>query len=277
MTERGPAWEDPRRALRRHDLRASRSHSQNFLVHHPTVERIADAVPPGGDVVELGPGLGTLTAALLRRSYRVVALEKDPRMVEVLQTDFKAYADRLTLVAGNATSCRFAELAAPPVRVVGNLPYAVTGGILRNLVGQRRSIHSAVVMVQREVRDRLLARPGSKTYGALSVFTQAAFDLERVLDVGAGSFFPAPKVASAVVRLTPRAVPLEETELFRTVVRGAFEARRKTLTNALKRALPDRPPDSIAAALHELGVEGSRRGETLSPQQFHALAELLAR
>jgi len=267
-----PPFEDPRRVLGRHRLSPKKRMSQNFLVARSVVERIAAAtqVKEGELILELGPGLGTLTGELLRRGARVLAIEKDPEMIDVLREELGAI-ERFEVRYGDAATVHLAEAVRDegcPIRVVGNLPYSVTGAILRNLGTQRRELISAVVMVQREVRDRLIAAPGKKDYGALSVFTQAAFEVERVLDVKPGSFHPPPKVSSAVVRLVP-CERAEETPQFRVVVRAAFETRRKTLRNALKRIAD---VELVDRALAEAGIDGGRRGETLSVEEFATLA-----
>jgi 16S rRNA (adenine1518-N6/adenine1519-N6)-dimethyltransferase len=264
-----PGWEDPRRVMRRHGLAPKRAFSQNFLVARSAVERIAEALAPRRDelTVELGPGLGTLTAALLRAGANVLAIERDRDMLEVLGRELGSIS-RLRVIEGDAASVDLAALAREhgPLALCGNLPYAVTGAILRNLTEQRLAVSRAVVMVQREVRDRLLAEPGTKAYGVLTVFTQASFAVEPVLRVPAGAFFPPPKVESAVVRLVPLATPrAEETESFREVVHAAFGMRRKTLRNALKRI-------GAEGALDAAGIDGSRRGETLSIEELAALA-----
>lgn len=273
-----PAWEDPRRVLGRHGLAPKRGFSQNFLVARPVVERIAEAVAPRERerVVELGPGLGTLTAALLRRGAHVVAVERDRDMIEVLRAELGSHPE-LEIVQGDAATVRFAELAAPGddrPAVAGNLPYAITGAILRNLGEQREGISRAVLMVQKEVRDRLLAVPGTKAWGALTVFTANAFVVERVCDVRPGAFYPAPKVASAVVRLLPRAAPRAvEDDTFRTLVRAIFDARRKTLRNALRAAFP--PDARIDRALAMTGLDPAVRGETLDIEILADLARAL--
>jgi 16S rRNA (adenine1518-N6/adenine1519-N6)-dimethyltransferase len=167
-------------------------------------------------VVELGPGLGTLTGALLRAGGRVIGVERDPDMLRVLAAEFGGQP--VELVPGDAAELDYGELAARaggPLSVAGNLPYAVTGAILRNLIDARARLERVVVMVQREVRDRLVAAPGGADFGALTVFTTAAFEVHTVLRLRPGAFHPPPKVESAVVQLTPRAVPLaEETPAF---------------------------------------------------------------
>lgn len=293
-----PAWEDPRRALARHGARPKKSFSQNFLVARPIVEGIADAagVRAGEAVIELGPGLGTLSAALLRRGARVLAIEKDREMIEVLRADLADATSHLyegrapaegasfSVEEGDATTVDLGALRArvagrdahgelERLAVVGNLPYAVTGGIFRNLIAQREHVSRAIVMIQKEVRDRLLADPGSKDYGTLTVFVRAAFRVQAVLKAPAGAFHPPPKVESAVVRLVPRPDAIEETDAFRRAVRACFEQRRKTLRNGLVAIAGAERADAVLAAA---SIDGRRRGETLSLEEIAALARALA-
>lgn len=269
-------WEDPRRVLARHGLAPKRGFSQNFLVSRAAVERIVAAVAarPNELVIELGPGLGTLTGGLLRAGARVLALDMDRDMLEVLAREL-GHVAALEARHGDATALDLASLTNElPVAVAGNLPYAVTGAIFRRLVEQRAHVARAVLMVQREVRDRLLAESGTKAYGALTVFTRAAFDVRGVCIVPAGAFHPAPKVDSAVVELVPRSAPVDATDAsFARTVRAAFEARRKTLRNALLRSAD---VAAVDVALAAAGIDGKRRGETLSVEEFARLAAALA-
>lgn len=259
-----PDWEDPRRVMRRHGLAPKKRFSQNFLVARHAVDRIVDALGPsvGERVTELGPGLGTLTAALLRAGARVRAVEADADMIAVLEAELGGVPG-FSVEPGDA-----ATVSLDTAKVVGNLPYAVTGAILKNLVAQRATVRRAVVMVQREVQARLTAPPGSKTYGALSVFTQASFEISPVIRVPPGAFHPPPKVESAVVRLDVLATPrADERPAFREIVKAAFGQRRKTLRNALK-PLGPAAVDAIEAA----GVDPRARAETLSVEQLDAIA-----
>ncbi len=265
-----PPWEDPRRVLRRHGLTPKRNFSQSFLVSRHAVERIVAALAPSPDelTVELGPGLGTLTGELLRAGARVVAIERDRDMLAVLGREL-GHLEALELREGDAAEVDLGELAGGGrVALAGNLPYAITGPILRNLGRHPKALRRAVIMVQREVRDRLLATPGNKTWGAPSVFVQAAFEVSAVVKVPAGAFHPPPRVESAVIRLDPRPVPrAEETPAFRSVVKAAFGQRRKTLRNALRSLGGD-----VAAAFEQTGLDPKRRGETLSIEEFADLA-----
>ena len=268
MSSEAPAWEDPRRVLARHGLSPKKAFSQNFLVSRPVVEGIVRAIAPraGERVIELGPGLGTLTGSLLSAGARVVAVEKDREMIAVLREEFRERG-ALEVIEGDAAAIDLGALAeGERIALAGNLPYAITGGIVRNLCEHAASLSRAVIMVQKEVRDRLIAKPDTREYGALTVFVQARFDVKPVLKVPAGAFHPPPKVESAVVMLVPREVPrAEETEAFRTVVRAAFQARRKTLRNALGQAVGTARAE---AALEAAGIDGRRRGETLSIEEL---------
>jgi 16S rRNA (adenine1518-N6/adenine1519-N6)-dimethyltransferase len=265
-----PPWEDPRRVLRRHGLTPKRGFSQSFLVSKSAVERIVQALAPraGELTVELGPGVGTLTTALLRAGARVLAIERDRDMIAVLRAELGSL-ERFEVRDGDAASVDLSAIARDEGRLAlaGNLPYSLTGAILKNLVEHRPALRCAVVMVQREVQQRLLAQPGTKAYGALTVFVQASFSVAPVVNVSAGSFHPPPKVESAVVRLVPHEpVRAEETDAFRAIVHAAFGTRRKTLKNALARI---GAADALAAA----GIDGKRRGETLSIEELARVAE----
>ncbi len=271
------AWEDPRRALARHGLAPKRAWSQCFLVSRHAHEAIvaAAALMPGDPVVELGAGLGTLTGLLADTGARVTAVERDPDLVRVLEADLSDVGVRC--LAADAATLDYGALhreAGAPLTVVGNIPYSITGGILKRLMQSREHLRRVVLTVQREVRDRLVAGADSADYGALSVFAGAAFQIETVRHLARTAFHPVPRVDSSIVRLTPRTPPLAvETDAFRAVVRAAFGTRRKTLRNALARI-----EDSIRAdaALAAAGIDPTRRGETLSIAEFDALARAWA-
>lgn len=272
---------DPRTVLARHGLKPKHSFGQNFLVASAIVEKIAALCVPNGQgrVVEIGAGLGTLTSALLRRGAHVVAIERDRELLPILREELEGDLSRgaLELLEADAASVDLDRLLGDEGErvVAGNLPYQITGRLLEMTIPVAPKIARAVFMVQKEVADRLAAAPASDAYGQLSVFVQASFAVERALIVRAGCFHPAPRVDSAVVVLrplpTPRAV---ETDAFRAVVHAAFGARRKTLRNALA-ALTQDP--SKRAAVEAVGIDLGRRGETLSVEEFAALAQAISR
>lgn len=276
---------DPRTVLARHGLKPKYSFGQNFLVASAIVEKIAALCVPNGQgkVVEIGAGLGTLTSALLARGAHVVAIERDRELLPVLREELADGLERgaLELVEADAARVDLDDLlgdrGAPDglERVVaGNLPYQITGRLLEMTIPVAPKIARAVFMVQKEVADRLAAAPASEAYGQLSVFVQAAFAVERALIVRAGCFHPAPRVDSAVVVLRPLPKPrAEETDSFRAVVHAAFGARRKTLRNALA-GLTQSPEKK--AAVEATGIDLGRRGETLSVEEFAAIARALS-
>ena len=263
---------DVRDLLRKYELQPKRSFSQNFLIQPGAIAQIADAaLAMGEQLVELGPGLGALTHALLERGATGVAVELDRDMVHVLREEFADW-ERLEVRCGDAAELDLdahSKACGSKLVVTGNLPYQATGAIIRRVIAHAGVLDGAILMVQREVRNRLVAQPATKEYGALTVFTRAAFEVETLCRLRPGSFYPAPKVESAVVRFLPRQTPLaEDTESFRTVVRAAFQMRRKTLRNAL-RALAD--GDRAEGVLSEAGIDPGRRGETLSIEEFARL------
>ena len=266
--------------LRSLGLAPKKRFGQNFLADAETARRIAEAAttPPGGTVLEIGAGLGALTRPLLERAARVLAVERDRDLVPILREELAdAIADeRLAVLEADAIQVDWAAAlaAGPPPRVVaGNLPYQITGRLLEQATQVAAQIDRAVFMVQLEVAERLIAAPGTESYGALSVFAQAAFEVRRLLVSRAGAFYPRPDVDSAVVILTPfRPRRAEETQAFREAVRAAFGARRKTLRNAWK-GLYGWTPEELARRAAEAGISLDARGETLGVEEFVRIAK----
>lgn len=238
---------------------------------------------PEDEVLEIGPGLGVLTLQLGDRAKRVVAVEKDRQLIPILEDltrDFKNICileeDVLKL---NVEKMR-ESLFEGRFKVVANLPYYITSPIIMKIIENRRWITLAVLMVQKEVAQRLTASPCSKDYGILSIAVQMYADVKMICTIGSKSFLPPPKVESAVVQITLRQeprVPIEDEKFFFRVVEAAFGERRKTLKNSLKRrlALPGINPDVIDKALEAVGIDPLRRGETLSIEEYAKLAEAL--
>jgi 16S rRNA (adenine1518-N6/adenine1519-N6)-dimethyltransferase len=273
---------DPRTVLREAGLRPKKSFGQNFLVAAPIARAIAIACVPDDEVgrarvVEIGAGTGMLTRLLAERARTVVAIERDRELVPLLERELALSGARV--IEADAQSVDFAALlgeAHPdsPRVLCGNLPYAITGPLLRRAVEHAARVERVVLMVQEEVADRLGATPGTKSWGALSVFVHAVFDVRRLLRAGPGVFHPAPEVWSALVQLVPVHPPrATETETFRTLVRRAFGARRKTLRNAWAGIAPDAAALERAAAL--AGVALGARGETLEVSSFAKMADAL--
>ncbi len=270
------ATPSPKTLLDRYGLRAKKHFGQNFLADPGLAARIAALATPqaGGSVVEIGAGLGALTAPLLDRAARVTAIERDRDLIPALNDRFSnAIEDgRLTVLEADAKQVDYsALLAGPQPRVLaGNLPYQITGPLLEIAVGMAPQVARVVVLVQLEVADRLAARPATAAYGALTVFVQAQFAVDRALVVRRGAFYPQPGVDSAVVVLTPHARPVtEETPIFREVVHAAFAQRRKKLRNAWRALQLD---DRLEATARRAGIDLDARGETLQPADFARMA-----
>lgn len=271
-------YPSPRALLDKYDLRAKKSWGQNFLGDEHILDDIARlAAPrPGERVLELGAGLGHLTARLLARGATVTAVERDRDMARVLRGEL---GDRITLLEADAAHLDYAALAAGgPLAVVGNLPYHLTSPILFDLLGQPGQVARAVFLLQREVAERLAASPGEKDWGVLSVFLQREADVSVERIVPPGAFFPPPKVHSAVIHVAFRppapGAAVKDPERFRKLVKAGFAQRRKTLGNALK-AGKVAPPEALAAALAAAGVDPGRRGETLSIDEWAAVERAL--
>lgn len=244
---------------------------QHFLADRHYASRIVDAVDPapGDNLVEIGPGLGALTDALIERAGKISAIEIDRDLAARLRERFAA--DRLALHEADALAFDFASLGAG-LRVVGNLPYNISSPLLFHLAAYETRLRDIHVMLQREVVARMTALPDTAAYGRLSVMLQARFRVSRLFTVPAGAFRPAPNVESAVARLVPLGVDrptIADETLFAQIVAAAFGQRRKTLRNALA-ALCDEP------TLRAAGVDPGARGETLSVTDFMRLANRLA-
>jgi 16S rRNA (adenine1518-N6/adenine1519-N6)-dimethyltransferase len=267
-----------------HSLDPKRSLGQNFLSDPWWIARIADALSLGQEdcVLEIGPGKGALTRELLPRTRDLVAVEIDGRMVEHLQAEL-GHHENLRIVHADFLRYNLSnELGGRRVRIMGNLPYHVTSAILMRVLdeirrghedGQAAQITDFSIMIQKEVAQRILAGPGSRTYGILSVFTALFCQGEILLDVPPNAFFPRPKITSAVIRLRPLPAPLahvEDWDFFRRVVRAAFNQRRKMLRRSLS-GVPGLPEPE---ALHDEDLL-SRRPESLSVAEFAQLAARL--
>jgi 16S rRNA (adenine1518-N6/adenine1519-N6)-dimethyltransferase len=249
---------------------------QHFLHDPGIIRRIVDAVAPapGESIVEVGPGRGALTFELLKRAKTLRVIEIDRDLALNLRSDPRA-GDGLHVQVGDVLDTDFAALrgAGGLLRVVGNLPYNISTPLMFRLLGQRAAIADMHFMLQREVVDRMTARPGGKEYGRLTVMLAAYAEVERLFDVGPGAFKPPPRVWSAVVRLRPAAearFDIGNDGALRALVTAAFSHRRKTLRNGLKGLLS--PSD-----IESCGIDPQLRPETLAPAQFGLLAAHYAR
>lgn len=269
--------------LERHGFRFSKAMGQNFLVASWVPERIAEeaGLDAGCGVLEVGPGIGCLTAQLAQRAGKVVSVELDGSLAPILAETLHG-RDNVEIVYGDVLRQDIPALVAErlsglrPV-VCANLPYNVTSPLLAAFI-DARCFQSITVMVQREVARRLCAAPGTGDYGAFGVYVQWNCEAEILFDVPPDCFMPRPKVTSSVVRLVPRPCPpadvCDEAFLFR-VIRAAFNQRRKTLLNGLSNGLPGYSKQQIAAAIEKCGLDPQVRGETLALSSFAALANCL--
>jgi 16S rRNA (adenine1518-N6/adenine1519-N6)-dimethyltransferase len=272
--ERAPS---PQALLARYGLQAKKSWGQNFLVDRGVQARIAAAaaLTPDDVALEIGAGLGALTGHLLAQAGRVIAVERDPDMVTVLRGEL-ANRGNLEIRAMDALDVDFAAEGRPLV-VVGNLPYQITTPLLFAITegaAGGRAIARAVLMVQRELAERVVAGAGSKIYGRLSVMVQQQAAVQILFHVPAGAFHPRPAVTSTVFRLVPRAQPLapvRDQALFEAVVRVAFSTRRKMLRRALAPAFGEATTRALARA----EIDETRRAEELDVAAFARLTDAL--
>lgn len=259
--------------------RANKTLGQNFLVKPDVLNRIVEtAQVTGADrVLEIGSGLGALSSRLARAAGEVVAVEKDPKMCDVLNRHFRA--PNFRQICDDALEIEYSLLGLPDanVKVVANLPYGISKPMLRRLMEEwRPHFSSLTLMVQREVADRITAQHSTSEYGPLAIMTQLHSNAKRVFDVKAGSFVPPPNVTSSVVHIELRQTPnveMRDEKFFWRVVRAAFAQRRKQLTNTLRAVVSDH--DKLISALQQTNIDPKRRGETLSLQEFADLSHAL--
>lgn len=262
-----------REVIRRFNLSARKSLGQNYLLDLNITNRIARTC---GDltkssIIEIGPGPGGLTRALLANgANQVTVVEYDSRSAAAIRELTLHYPNRLTVIEGDALKIRIQDIAEPPIKIIANLPYNIATPLLISWLKDLDGIKKLVLMFQREVAERLIARPGTKAYGRLSVITQYLCEVSRAFNLPKKAFVPSPKVISTLVQLTPRSQPLAKVHFdsLEAVTAAAFGQRRKMLRSSLK-------PLGLNPA--EIGIEPTRRAEELTPQEFCALARLLCR
>lgn len=265
--------------LKAFGIHASKRLGQNFLISPGIVSGIVQAaeIEKGDRVLEIGPGIGTLTQGLAEAGAIVTAVELDKKLPAVLAETLKGY-DNITIIPGDILKTDIKALMGDePFKVAANLPYYITTPILMALLEQKLPITHIVTMVQKEVAERMTAAPGGKDYGALSVAVQYYTKPEIVLEVPPRSFMPPPAVDSVVIAcrvLAEPSVKVSDEKLFFKVVRSSFGQRRKTLANSLKSSGIEK--EIINKALEKANIEPTRRAETLSLQEFAALNEAIA-
>ena len=256
---------------KRFDIKMSKKLGRNFLIKRGIVDEIVHAaeLTVGEPVLEVGPGIGTLTQGLAQSGADVTAIELDRRLLEVLDTTLASY-DNVRIIHGDVLKLDVPTIMNhKPFKVVANLPYYITTPIIMSLLESKLPIERLVVMVQKEVALRMIAKPGTKDYGALSVAVQYYTEPDIVLDVPPKSFLPAPAVTSSVIRCVLRDKPpvdVIDEKLFFRVVKAGFAQRRKTFSNTMKTTGLTR--DRIEESLAKANIDGQRRGETFTLQEF---------
>ena len=274
----------PREILHQYGIRPRKKLGQSFLVDVNTIQKIAAAGRFSSDdiVVEIGAGIGVLTKDIAQVAKRVIAVEIDPQLVKILHDQF----DECSNVEIHSCDILKFDISSisnnynAKVNVIGNIPYNISSPVIFHLLSSRSAISCFTLMLQKEVVQRLVSLPDNKNYGVPSVLLQMYADIERLFDVSADCFYPRPKVESSIIQGRFREKPLfdltDET-FFRCLVKASFAQRRKMLTNNLKNAkfLEDFSVSDLKDALNNAGIDGKRRGETLSLQEFGNLSNIL--
>lgn len=271
--------------LEKHGFHFQKKYGQNFLIDKNILEKIVDAAEIGADdvVLEIGPGIGTMTQYLCERAREVIAVEIDDKLIPVLADTLSEY-DNVTVIHQDILKVDIRALAeekngGKPVKVVANLPYYITTPIIMELFESRVPLESVTVMVQKEVAERMKEGPGSKDYGALSLAVAYYAVAEIIAEVPPACFIPRPKVSSMVIRLTCHKEPpveVRDEKFLFSVIRASFQQRRKTLVNGLNNA-PWIPVgrEEITGCVESLGYGPSVRGEKLTLEEFARLSNLL--
>ncbi len=258
-------------------IRAKKKWGQNFLTDPNIVNKILDcaSLEPGESVLEIGPGKGIMTEGLLARGARVTAIEIDADLIQWVQSKCVGFEEKLTLLHKDALRYDYQNIPAP-YKVIANLPYNISTPLLFRLLEEKARVRQMVLMLQKEVAERITASPGTKSYGALSVILQFFADVKILFKVSPHCFQPKPKVSSAVISITPLQKPriaVEDKTLFLKVVKGAFLYRRKQVLNALVCA--GFSEVMIKAALAKMQYDSARRGETFTLTEFARLSDTI--
>lgn len=271
-----------RETLDKYGFKFSKSLGQNFLIDGNIVRKIVTEanITKNDYVLEIGPGMGTLTEELAINAKKVVAVELDKKLLPILDETLEPY-DNVEVVHGDilkidVNSLIEEKLAGGPIKVVANLPYYVTTPIIGNLIENDLNLDSIIVMVQKEVAERMSARPGSKSYGSLSIFVNFYSEPKIVVKVPKTVFMPQPKIDSAVIKLEIRKnLPDIDREQFFKIVKAAFSKRRKTILNALSTYGFSLDKETIKEALESSGIKPEERAENISVEEFIKLSVIL--
>lgn len=265
--------------VQKYGFRFSKSLGQNFLIDDSVLLDIVDSAEVNKDdlVIEIGPGVGTLTRELLKKAKKVCAVELDSDLIPILQEELKDF-DNFELIHKDALKINFNEIIGDEksVKLVANLPYYVTTPIISKLLSENYNFKSLTIMIQKEVGERIAAEPNCKEYGALSILVQYHCDTEIVRKVSSSAFIPSPKVDSIVIKLDKLDEPkvsVKDKDLFFKIVRNSFNMRRKTLWNGLKSLKLSK--EDMELAFNNAGIDPKRRGETLSLTEFGKLSDCI--
>ncbi len=276
-----------REILTKYDLSAKKSLGQNFIIDTNILRNIVDAgeVDKETTVIEIGPGIGALTEQIAKAAKEVFAFEIDDRLLPVLEDTLSPY-ENIQVFHQDILQVDFEQFTAEYLTdtsrlvVIANLPYYITTPIIMALLESNLPVETMVLMMQKEVANRLEAKPSTKAYGSLSIALQYYTEVEIAFTVPKTVFMPQPNVESAVIRLDVReepAVQVENENLFMTVVRASFQQRRKTIWNNLRKSLGDKEKEErLREAFEQSGIEPSRRGESLTIQEFGRLADAMS-
>ena len=275
----------PRKILREYGIRPLKRLGQSFLEDRNVMNKIIRAaeIQENDTIVEIGAGLGIMTELAAKTARRVIALDVDPFMVTILREKVGKYPNVEILHADVLKydfSLPCSAYGSEKIKILGNIPYNISSQILFRLLAFRHCISSAILLVQKEVADRLTAAAGTKEYGIPSVVISLYARISREFNVPSGCFYPEPKVSSTVLKVTFRDKPLidlRDEDLFLRVVKIAFSKRRKTILNAFRHAdLPEYGENDLISSFAAAGIDGGRRGETLSPEEFGILSNVLS-
>jgi len=280
-------YEETKFIMKKYGINANKSLGQNFLIDDEVVSKIVERANITNEdlVIEIGPGLGTLTNELLKKAKKVIVVELDERMIKILKDRFSLYdnieiinQDILKVNLNDIISKEKKEIGIKNAKVVANLPYYITTPIIMKLLEGKSDIETITVMIQKEVADRLCETPGGKLSGAITYSIYYYAEAEKVLKVPNTSFIPAPEVDSEVIKLKIRKEPpikvKDEEKLFK-IIKYAFMQRRKTLINALQNVEMYQSKEKIKKVLNKLGIDERIRGEALTLEQFIEIANLI--
>ena len=279
--------EETRYIMKKYNIRANKSLGQNFLINNEVVENIVNSsdISKEDMVIEIGPGLGTLTKYLLEKAGKVLCVELDTKMIKILQDRFSLY-DNFELINEDILKVNLNEIIMENkkdgkiknVKIVANLPYYITTPIIMRLLEEKLDIKSITVMIQKEVADRLIETPGGKNTGAITHTVYYYCESEKIMEVPNSSFIPEPEVTSEVIKLNLRdkpAVDIENTKVMFIIIKSAFMQRRKTLLNALTNTKVFINKEEGIQILKELNLDENVRAEKLSIQDFANIAKII--